>query len=58
MKTKAVYLTVRVDVEYDENVHTDVEELMNDISSECDYDFSFDDNSAKIIGTEICGINN
>jgi hypothetical protein len=55
MKNKALYITVRLDVEYNEKISNwkDTKEI---VMNECDYYFkisNFED--IKITNTEICG---
>jgi hypothetical protein len=57
-KTKSIYITVRLDVEYDENLMADeVESIVNDVVSEMEYEMKYKSDVAEIIDTEICGIN-
>lgn len=62
MKTKSIYITVKLDIEYDESL--DFEEVKEKILSEMDYNFSYkryladDENNQlmeKIVNTEIYG---
>ena len=57
-KQTAIYLTVRVDIEHDENLTgEELEEVLNDVTSVCDYNFTHKDDQTEIVGTEICGTN-
>lgn len=53
MKTKTIYLTIRIDFQHDENI-LDAEDF---ILSELDYNFSINSNDITITDTEICGTN-
>jgi hypothetical protein len=55
-KVSAVYVTVRIDVEHDENVN-DIDDVFDYVVSEMDYDIQYKDASVEIVDTEICGIN-
>lgn len=57
MKSVTCYLTVRVEIDYDESVYHDEDEAVQDTITNCDYEFSYDEGGLKIVGTEICGIN-
>lgn len=57
MATKAIYITVRLDIEAPA---ADVisNEMVNDLISEMDYSFKApEDNPLTIADTEICGLN-
>lgn len=57
MATKAIYITVRLDVE-DPTANTISEEEINDLVSEMDYSFKAPEGSSlTITDTEICGCN-
>ena len=54
---KPIYIVVRVDVEYDENVINE-NEVVQEAVSQFDYDFKLkEDTGMKVVDTEICGIN-
>ena len=54
---KSIYVVVRIDVEYDENVINE-NEVVDEAVSQFDYDFKLKENSGmKVVDTEICGIN-
>lgn len=58
MKTKSIYVTVKLDIEYQENL--DFEEVKQKVLSEMDYDFRYweiENEEVKfgIINTEIYG---
>lgn len=55
MKTSAIYITVRIDIETDDSMsYKEIKELV----SELDYDFRLPKNlNEKVVGTEICDIN-
>lgn len=55
MANKAVYITVRLDIENDK-VDNITDEDIQGLVSEMDYEFN-NYGDYKIIGTEICGIN-
>ena len=49
-------MIVRVDFEHDSSVKgEDLDELRGTIEAELDYEFSFKDEYAEIVETEICG---
>ncbi|WP_390566504.1 hypothetical protein [Alistipes sp. i18-0019-D1] len=57
MATKAIYITVRLDVE-NPTANTISDEEINDLVSEMDYSFHASENSSlTIVDTEICGRN-
>lgn len=47
MKKSTMYITVKLEIEHENNVEPD------DIIAEADYNVSFDDGKNKITGTEI-----
>lgn len=53
-KITPVYITVRIDIEHDENLS---QEEVEEVISEADYSFEYSEVDAEIIDTEICGIN-
>ena len=53
-KITPVYITVRIDIEHDENLS---QEEVEEVISEADYSFEHKEADAEIIDTEICGIN-
>lgn len=57
MKTTTCYITVRLDIEYDETQYLNEEDAIQEAVQECDYEFGLDADNLKIVGTEICGIN-
>ena len=55
-RVSSTYLIVRVDFEHDSSVKgEDLDELRGTIEAELDYEFSFKDEYAEIVETEICG---
>lgn len=56
MKTTA-YITVRLDIEYDETRFESAEEAQQYAVQETTYSFQLDYDGIKITDTEICGIN-
>ena len=54
MKTKTVYITVRLDIESTEKI---TDEIVQDVVSETDYSFKSQTDGVTISNTEICGIN-
>lgn len=56
MKTTA-YITVRLDIEFDENRFESAEEAQQYAVQETQYSFPLDGDGIKITGSEICGIN-
>lgn len=54
MASKSIYLTVRIDIESEDEITDDV---IQEVVSELDYDFSSGVSGIPVIGTEICGIN-
>lgn len=56
MKSTVCYITVRIEVDYDENLYSE-EEAVQEAISQCDYGFDINREELKIAGTEICGIN-
>ena len=54
MKTKTVYITVRLDIESTEKI---TDEIVQDVVSETDYSFLSKTDGVTISNTEICGIN-
>lgn len=56
MKTTA-YITVRLDIEYDEKSFDSAEEARDFAVQETMYSFPLDKEEIKIVDTEICGIN-
>lgn len=56
MESTVCYVTVRVEVDYDENLYSE-EEAVQEAISQCDYSFDINREELKITGTEICGIN-
>ena len=57
MKSVTCYLTVRVEIDYDESVYKSEEEAVQDASTYCDYEFKLNRAYLKITETEICGVN-
>ena len=57
MKSTTCYLTVRVEIDYDENLYEDENEAIQETISRCDYRFAFNEDGLEITETEICGIN-
>ena len=57
MKSVTCYLTVRVEIDYDESKYHNEDEAVQEAISNCDYAFSYDEGGLKITETEICGIN-
>lgn len=57
MKTVDCYVTVRVEVAYNDSEYKDKKEAIQEAISECDYLFNLDRKDLKITETEICGIN-
>lgn len=57
MKSVTCYLTVRVEIDYDESVYKDENEAVQDASTYCDYEFKLNRADLKITETEICGVN-
>lgn len=56
--TTSIYVTVRIDIEHDDNMKVDeLENMKSEVSSEMDYSMSYKQNGIEIIDTEICGIN-
>lgn len=54
MKTKTVYITVRLDIESTKKI---TDEIVQDVVSETDYSFLSKTDGVTISNTEICGIN-
>jgi len=54
MNQKSIYITVRIDLESNDEI---TEEMVQDVVSELDYEFSSGIGGVPVIGTEICGIN-
>lgn len=57
MKSTTCYLTVRVEIGYNENLYESEDEAIQEIITNCDYVFAYNENGLEITGTEICGIN-
>lgn len=60
MKNKALYITVRLDIEYDEHDMTwnfAKEEIISNMNYNFKYDFPKKHQHLKITDTEICGEN-
>ena len=64
MKNKALYITVRLDIEYEKTL--DWEEVKQEVISECSYNFHYrkldrqpplENEIIEITNTEICGEN-
>lgn len=58
MKTKTIYLCVKVKVEIPDVLPEDVENVedaVNLVVNELDYNMSYDQDGIKIVGTEIMG---
>jgi len=55
MKTKTVYVCVKVKVEIPDVLPEDVEDAVNLVVNELDYTMSYDQDGIKIVGTEIMG---
>lgn len=58
-KVSAVYITVRIDVEHPEMDENKIGEVLDDVVSNLDYEFSYKDeeDGLEIVNHEICGIN-
>lgn len=56
MESTVCYITVRIEVDYDENLYSE-DEAVQEAISQCDYGFDINREELKITGTEICGIN-
>jgi len=58
-KVSAVYITVRIDVEHPEMDENKIGEVLDDVVSNLDYNFSYKDeeDGLEIVNHEICGIN-
>ena len=55
-KISSTYLIVRVDFEHEDDIKgEDLDDLKFTIEAELDYEFSFKDEYAEIVETEICG---
>lgn len=55
MKTTTAYISVRLDIEYDETLFTQ-EDAVQEAVQETDYSFNLDRSDLKISSTDICGI--
>ena len=57
-KVSAVYITVRIDVEHPEMDENNIGEVLDDVVSNLDYDFNYEDeeDGFSIVSHEICGI--
>ena len=58
-KVSAVYITVRIDVEHPEMDENKIGEVLDEVVSNLDYEFSYKDeeDGLEIVNHEICGIN-
>lgn len=54
MNQKSIYLTVRIDLESEDEI---TDEVVQDVVSELGYDFASGVGGVVVIDTEICGIN-
>lgn len=57
MKSTTCYLTVRVEIDYDENLYEDENEAIQEAISQCDYQFSYRGHGLGITESDICGVN-
>lgn len=57
MKETTCYVTVRLNVVYDEAKYKNGDEAVQEAVSECLYEFVIDRPDLRIMDTEICGIN-
>ena len=56
MKTTTCYVTVRLNIEYDETQYLNEKDAIQDVVQECDYGFGLDADELKIVDTEICEV--
>ena len=57
MESTTCYLTVRVEIDYDENLYESEDEAVQETIANCDYSFAYNKNGLEITETEICGNN-
>jgi hypothetical protein len=55
MKTKTIYICVKVKLEIPDVLPEDVEDAVNLVVNELDYNMSYDQDGIKIVDTEIIG---